>query len=197
MKQTTFVFLLLLLQNVNVTAQKVQVIPEPVAVFEKPGFFHFDSSCVFSFPDDSGIVKTIRLFAQELQEFSGIDILKKKQQEQLTPNIIIRFSNEKQIKKEGYMLDVSPNLLQVTAMDGAGVFYAFQTIRQLFSSSLYTTKNSGSFKIPCVRIVDYPRYAYRGMHLDVSRHFFSTTFIKRYLDILAMYKINTFHWHFT
>ena len=197
MKLTACCLILLLLQNGHATAQQVRVIPEPVAVFEKPGFFHFDSSCVFSFPDDSGVIKTISLFAQELQEFSGIDILKKKQQEQLTPNIIIRFSNEKQIKKEGYMLDVSPNRLQVTALDGAGVFYAFQTIRQLFSSSLYTTKNSGSLKIPCVRIVDYPRYAYRGMHLDVSRHFFSTTFIKRYLDLLSMYKINTFHWHLT
>ncbi|MEO5893671.1 MAG: family 20 glycosylhydrolase [Ferruginibacter sp.] len=197
MKLIACCLILLLLQNGHVTAQQVRIIPEPVAVFEKPGFFHFDSACVISFPDDSGIIKTLRLFAQELQEFSGIDILKKKQQKGSTPNIIIRFSNEKQIKKEGYIIDVSPNRLQVTALDGAGVFYAFQTIRQLFSSSLYTSNKTSSVNIPCVRIVDYPRYAYRGMHLDVSRHFFSTAFIKRYLDILAMYKINTFHWHLT
>ncbi|MEO6315414.1 MAG: family 20 glycosylhydrolase [Chitinophagaceae bacterium] len=197
MKSTPLFLILLVWYNVHVMAQQVRVIPEPVTVFEKPGFFHFDSSCVVSFPEDSGVIKTLHLFARELQEFSGIDILKKKTQQQSTPNIIIRFSNKKQIKKEGYILEVSPGHVQITAIDGAGVFYAFQTIRQLFSSSLYTTRKTSSVSIPCVLITDYPRYAYRGMHLDVSRHFFSTAFIKQYLDILAMYKINTFHWHLT
>lgn len=88
---------------------------------------------------------------------------------------------------EGYLLDVSPGMIRVQAPSKAGLFYAVQTLRQL--------QEAGG--IPCVRILDYPRYAYRGMHLDVSRHFFSVEFIKHYLDILATFKINTFHWHLT
>ncbi len=88
---------------------------------------------------------------------------------------------------EGYRLDVTPQGIQITA-SGAGLFYAEQTLKQL---------GQPGGKIPCVKIIDYPRYGFRGMHLDVSRHFFGVAFIKKYLDILAAYKLNTFHWHLT
>lgn len=88
---------------------------------------------------------------------------------------------------EGYLLEVGVERIEVRAPSAAGLFYAVQTLRQLQQGD----------DVPCVRIIDYPRYAYRGMHLDVSRHFFSVAFIKQYLDILAAYKINTFHWHLT
>lgn len=90
---------------------------------------------------------------------------------------------------EGYQLDVTPQGIRITA-SGAGLYYAEQTLKQL-------TPITGSGKIPCVHIVDYPRYGFRGMHLDVSRHFFGVAFIKKYLDILAAYKLNIFHWHLT
>ena len=88
---------------------------------------------------------------------------------------------------EGYLLDVGVEKIEVRAPTAAGLFYAVQTLRQLQEWN----------GIPCVHIVDYPRYSYRGMHLDVSRHFFNVAFIKQYLDLLAAYKINTFHWHLT
>jgi hexosaminidase len=88
---------------------------------------------------------------------------------------------------EGYLLDIGPGQIRLQAPSQAGLFYGWQTLRQL-------QEGDG---IPCVNILDYPRYAYRGMHLDVSRHFFSVDFIREYLDILAAYKINTFHWHLT
>jgi hexosaminidase len=86
---------------------------------------------------------------------------------------------------EGYHLRVETEAIRVSASSGTGVFYALQTLRQLMP------------RIPCVTIVDFPRYGFRGMHLDVSRHFFTVDFIKKYLDILAAYKLNTFHWHLT
>lgn len=88
---------------------------------------------------------------------------------------------------EAYVLEVGVDRMRITANGAAGVFYALQTLRQLRAGVV----------VPCVRIVDYPRYGWRGMHLDVSRHFFGVAFIKQYLDILAAYKINTFHWHLT
>lgn len=88
---------------------------------------------------------------------------------------------------EGYILDISPSGVMITASDSAGVFYAYQTLRQLLSGK----------KLPDVRIVDYPRFTYRGMHFDVSRHFRDKHFIMKQLDAMAYYKLNTFHWHLT
>ncbi|HVU56807.1 MAG TPA: beta-N-acetylhexosaminidase [Puia sp.] len=88
---------------------------------------------------------------------------------------------------EGYLLDVEAGRILVQASSEAGLFYGVMTLRQLVDGET----------LPCVRILDYPRYGYRGMHLDVSRHFFQVDLIKQYLDILASYKINTFHWHLT
>ena len=107
---------------------------------------------------------------------------------------------DEKIKKEGYILDINPAQLQIIAYDEAGLFYAFQSIRQLFSSAFYRPKKFNTlieWNIPAAYILDYPRYSYRGMHLDVSRHFFPAPFIKQYLDILAQYKLNIFHWHLT
>lgn len=101
--------------------------------------------------------------------------------------------------KEGYTLDVAPKKITITAADGAGVFYAFQTLLQLLPVKSNFPKATQAFysKIPCVRITDAPRFSFRGMHLDCSRHFFKAAEIKKFIDILAIYKINAFHWHLT
>ncbi len=92
---------------------------------------------------------------------------------------------------EAYKLDISPLAIKVEASEPAGLFYAFQTLKQLFIST------NGRVEIPAVQISDYPAFQYRGMHLDVSRHFYSLDYLKRYIDLLAFYKINRFHWHLT
>ena len=89
---------------------------------------------------------------------------------------------------EGYRLTVSGDGVEIVGGSDAGVFYGLQTLAQLRDSS---------DRVPRVTIEDAPRFPWRGMHLDVSRHFFSKDFIKKYLDILAYHKINTFHWHLT
>lgn len=95
--------------------------------------------------------------------------------------------------KENYHLNISKQTISILAEgNGAGNFYAIQTLIQL----LPIQKNN-QVLIPCVQIKDAPRFQWRGMHLDVCRHFFSTTFIKKYIDLMAMYKMNTFHWHLT
>lgn len=89
---------------------------------------------------------------------------------------------------EGYALEVWRGGMSVSAASEAGVFYALQTLRQLLRAD-------GS--VPCVKVRDWPRFAYRGMHFDVSRHFRDKEFIKKQLDAMARYKLNRFHWHLT
>lgn len=102
---------------------------------------------------------------------------------------------------ENYHLDINPARITITAEGkGAGAFYALQTLIQLIPTQ--EVKNlkvapQKTFELPCITIKDRPGYTWRGMHLDVCRHFFPTSFIKKYIDILAMYKLNTFHWHLT
>jgi hexosaminidase len=96
---------------------------------------------------------------------------------------------------EAYNLDVAGKAITIVAGDDAGLFYAFQTLMQLFWPSQEAVR--GRIAIPCVKISDRPRFQWRGMHLDVSRHFFPKEFIFKMLDAMAMHKLNTFHWHLT
>jgi hexosaminidase len=119
---------------------------------------------------------------------------------------------------ESYLLTVTPQAIRVSAPTAAGVFYATQTLRQLLPSdaegtfaayaagapeALQTTNGADGaaspsrWRIPALRVRDAPRFPYRGMHLDVGRHLFPVEFVKKYIDLLASYKMNTFHWHLT
>ena len=91
---------------------------------------------------------------------------------------------------ENYSLNVNQNQILFSAEGNAGLFYSMQTLLQLLP-----LQKSAEVKIPCVQIKDSPRYAWRGMHLDCSRHFFTKEEVKKYIDYLAMYKFNVFHWH--
>jgi hexosaminidase len=100
--------------------------------------------------------------------------------------------------EEGYKLSVTYNKIVVSGKTPKGVFYGIQSLRQLMPASIELKDNSTSaLTIPAVEIEDHPRYVYRGMHLDVGRHMFPVDFIKKYIDIIAMHKMNTFHWHLT
>jgi hexosaminidase len=92
---------------------------------------------------------------------------------------------------EGYKLSVTAKQIKISGHDEAGVFYGLQSLIQLLKVS------NGKVTVQSCTIMDYPRFAYRGMHLDVSRHFFKPEAIKKWIDLLALYKINTFHWHLT
>ena len=124
--------------------------------------------------------------------------------EKCKKNSIIFKRNEKPdsvLGEEGYRITVSKNKIRIEANSNAGLVYAFQTMYQMWNGMVTTIvptkKYSPNVKIPCVKIVDYPRFAWRGVHLDVSRHFFDVAFVKKYIDILALYKFNVFHWHLT
>ena len=92
--------------------------------------------------------------------------------------------------KEKYQLNIDSNSIKIFAVDNAGIFYGIQTLIQLLP-----IEKTNVLNIPCLQINDGPRYQWRGMHLDCSRHFFTKNEVKKYIDYLAMYKLNVFHWH--
>jgi hexosaminidase len=98
---------------------------------------------------------------------------------------------------EGYTLDVTSDQIRLRAMRPAGIFYAIQTLRQMLPEQIETASPDQHVRwsIPCVHIVDKPRFVWRGMLLDVSRHFFPVEDVERLLDLMALHKMNTFHWH--
>lgn len=93
---------------------------------------------------------------------------------------------------EAYQLVADASGVRITARGYPGLFYGIQTLRQLLRAA-----PADGWPVPAVRIADRPRFAYRGLHLDVARHFFPVDVVKRYIDLLARYKLNTFHWHLT
>lgn len=109
------------------------------------------------------------------------------------------FLMDSSIPAEGYCIKVSGNSALVKASDSNGFLYAIQTIKQLLPVDIYgnTPNYKARWALPCCTIKDSPRFAYRGMHLDVSRHFRSVDEVKRYIDVMAAYKLNRLHWHLT
>ncbi len=99
--------------------------------------------------------------------------------------------------QEGYRLVVSPAQARIESATEAGVFYGMQTLRQLLPAEVFgrTRAQSVAWRIPCVQIEDQPRFGWRGMHLDVARHFMPKEFVLKYIDLLALHKMNRFHWH--
>ena len=136
-----------------------------------------------------------KLFADPIRNVAGIELKGSNDQE----NAAIVFNLDTTLPAEGYRLKVSPERILLEGGDKQGIYYGVQTLRQMLPPEL---ENNGSapvdaIEIPCVEINDFPRFRYRGMHLDVARHFFPKEFIKEYIDHLAMLKMNYFHWHLT
>lgn len=103
------------------------------------------------------------------------------------PAVVLEKLPAKDLPAEGYHLEVSATGIRAGASSASGFFYALQTLKQLAPA--------GAAEIPCVRISDAPRFGWRGMHLDESRHFLGKAFVKPYIDLLASRKLNVFHWH--
>lgn len=99
--------------------------------------------------------------------------------------------------EEGYKVSVAYDKIIISGKTAKGVFYGIQTLNQLLPAAVASANDQSELTIPAVNIEDYPQFAYRGMHLDVGRHMFPVEFIKKYIDLIAMHKMNTFHWHLT
>lgn len=139
------------------------------------------------------------MYAKFFQNYIGITLNKVAayREGKFEKAINIKKANDVSLGNEGYKLQVREDGILIYANTDTGFYYAMQTLFQLFPvENFYNPKNK-SITLPCCEITDVPRFAYRGMHLDVCRHFFPVSFIKNYIDLLAMHKMNVFHWHLT
>lgn len=110
---------------------------------------------------------------------------------------LINYVEDKTLGEEAYTIEVTKKGITVCSSTDAGKFYAMQTIQQMIPAGAVSVDKAKYAVIPCCAIKDAPAFAYRGTHLDCSRHFFTAEEVKTYIDILAMHKINRFHWHIT
>ena len=198
MKTTKLIFLAIVLAIMSLVCcfdavgKQVNIIPQPASVEV------FDGECCVagaSFKVDKKFTKdvgsAISKFAESLQFCTG--------KKNGRGNTVFIFRKSDKVAKEGYSINVTKDKILVNAADFNGVLYAIETIKQLLPIEIYTGKlcADGDWILPYMSIEDQPRFAYRGLHLDVARHFFDVDQVKKYLDIMAIHKLNTFHWHLT
>ena len=133
-----------------------------------------------------GLQREAQFLQQYIKEVSDIDLAIADKRQKKTTYIVLSVS-PKVTNPEGYVLTVSEKGITIEGGSSAGVFYGIQTLR----------KSIASRQIPAAVVTDAPRFVWRGMHLDCSRHFFSVTFVKKFIDLLALHNMNRFHWHLT
>ncbi len=174
----------------------ISVIPQPNHIRKDEGEFTINRKTLVYLDESTDEMTRIMGFLNEkLGAAAGFEL---ELADELPADNCICFMNAG-LPAEAYCLNVLPNRVVVDYGDGAGAFYALQTIFQLLPEEIFAEgKKSGvKWVLPCVSIDDEPRFEYRGMHLDVCLHYFDFEFLKRYIDIMALHKVNRFHWHLT
>jgi hexosaminidase len=180
------------------TAADYRLIPFPSQLTPRAGAFRMDRATVLrvSDPGDERLRELARYAAEMIQARSGIAVRVSDRRGRGTEDgaiLLLLRAESVETNAEAYGLEVSAERVLISAATHAGLFYGIQTLRQLAPAA----SGAEHADVPAVEIADRPRFAYRGMHLDVGRHFFPMSFVKKYIDLLAMYKMNTFHWHLT
>lgn len=184
--------------STTVRNTEIAIIPSPVSIEKGSGKFILGSPINISYPKgDATLEKAANFYAATLTERLGatVNVTTK----EVKGGIVLENSNNI-TKAEGYKLNIEGDQIQIDANDYSGAVYALQTLLQLMPTEVYSSGQilkGKNIVLPEVEIYDFPRFAYRGMHLDCVRHFFTADSVKRYLDYMAMNKLNRFHWHLT
>ena len=169
-----------------------QVIPLPQDItMTDGGSFMLDNSVQIIVPEDnSKMMRNAQFLSEYVKEATGIE-LAITTDVSVEPAIRLALGVDDE-NKEAYLMTIEPGQVGITGASEAGVFYGIQTLRK----SLPKVKTT-AVELPAANIYDYPRFAYRGAHFDVSRHYFPVDSVKRFIDMLALHNINRFHWHLT
>ncbi|MGY3212912.1 hexosaminidase [Mucilaginibacter sp. HD30] len=170
------------------TDPNMGIIPAPVSVKKNVGSFVLSRETTLL--ADSTDNKAVLFLVDYLQNKAALRIQPKQTSAQSSNNSVVLTSvGSENLAADGYRLTITPQNITVVGK-GAGLFYGIQTLIQLIPF-----EHAAAINIPCAQIEDFPRFKYRGFMLDVSRHFFSVETVKKYIDLMAMYKLNNFHWH--
>ena len=202
MKAISTLLLLLILISVQAqeTEDQVFIIPQPKQIVMGNSHFTFSGKTVIVY-NNSDLYQQANLFKENIEKNLSIKITvanhvnSKSEKHEIALRIL---ENENALGNEGYNLKIENAKITIEASALSGTYYGLQSLLQLlFTNADLSTKDITEIKIPTLEITDSPRFAYRGMHLDVGRHVFPPEFVKEYIDLLAYYKFNTFHWHLT
>jgi len=170
------------------------IVPIPQTVTSARGVFTLtaETTVALNDPADAETLRLVDVWAEPLRQGSGLTL-------GLGSEGSIRVGVDGTGQPESYRLEVAPEGITVTGADHAGLFYGLQTLTQLLPPGVDGggVDVASGIEVDAVHIEDAPRFGYRGMHLDVARHFYGPDFVKHYIDMLARYKINRFHWHLT
>lgn len=174
----------------------INIIPTPAFLEGKKGYFTLSSNSTFYVPN-TAVQPIASFFSEKLKRSTGMEInLVDKQQD---GSVALFLDSSLPIEKEGYELIVAPHGVEIKASTEEGIFYGMQSFMQLLPAEVESATEVDDIEwiAPCVEIKDAPRFSYRGVHLDPCRHFITVENIKKQLDVMALFKINTMHWHLT
>jgi hexosaminidase len=192
------ILLLLLFSVATVYGQKpvIQIIPQPVDIQQSDGFFVLAGTSTIGFDTPEG-GQVAEMISRKLNLSTGFSF-RPSQQKAGSIQFNLNKTPDAKIGKEGYILVSSANGVVITANQPAGLFYGMQTLLQLLPKEIESKAPiKMTWSVPAVKITDYPRFGWRGLMLDVSRNYFTKEEVENYIDQLAKFKYNTFHWHLT
>ncbi|MBC7889806.1 MAG: family 20 glycosylhydrolase [Ferruginibacter sp.] len=177
----------------------VNIIPEPVTVIRGEGYFKLPVSISIEAPALPALQPVIQFLKQRLSVPTGYNVTIAVQSANAHIRLILDKKADPVIGSEGYRLAVTPGMITIRANEPAGLFYGIQTLLQLLPNEIESeiAIGTGKWELPCVDITDYPRFGWRGLMFDVSRHFFTKKEVMDFIDQMARYKFNLFHWSLT
>lgn len=192
-----FVFTLLIFAQQ--AERKISIIPEPVSMVKKGGHFVFPDQVVVSISQAEKSNYLKNLVEERFSTAPGKRVVFVNSDNNADIVLLLNPIENNQIGDEGYTLQVTSDKVTIHANKSEGLIYGLQTLFQLLPPQIESNKKEDnvSWQVPQIEIVDYPRVGWRGLMLDVSRHFFTVDEVKKYIDNMVKYKFNMFHWHLT
>lgn len=190
MHKISILVLLSFFTTLSFAQSEINIVPRPLTLEMKPGKFVLDKKVSIQFsPTQSDLNRLADYTQNQLANRFDIKVSKNRK----SPKSIIFFIEKNLIglDDEGYILAINSGQVKISATNSKGIFYGIQS----FLQTILLGKISGSKNISCLYIKDKPRFSWRGMMLDVSRHFYTVKEVKEFLDIMSTYKMNVFHWH--
>ncbi len=178
---------------------KLSIIPEPVTVIQNTGTFVLPQQVTIEGGSQPELQQTITFLKEHLSVVTGLTVSAKASDPSAVIQLMINKKPDAIIGKEGYNLSVTSSKVIIKANEPAGLFYAVQTLMQLFPKEIEskTMVSNIKWEAPCVTITDYPRFGWRGLMFDVSRHFFTKQDVEEFIDQMVRYKFNLLHLHLT
>jgi len=177
----------------------IAIIPEPVNIVKNAGVFVLPKNITIEAGSQPELRQAILILKNHLSVPTGDHVTVSNTSPAATVRLVVNKTSNAEIGKEGYQLSVTPKQITITANQPAGLFYGVQSLVQLFPEEIEsdTLAKNVKWESPCVQITDYPRFGWRGLMFDVSRHFFTKNDVKKYIDDMVRYKFNLLHMHLT